>query len=126
MPRIVQTDEAPEAVGPYSQATVANGFVFTAGQIALTAAGDDLTREPTDAQAEQCLRNLERVLDAAGASLADVVKTTIYLDDIDDYAAVNEAYAAFFDEEPPARSAVAVDALPKGAGVEIEAIASLE
>lgn len=126
MARIIETDDAPEAVGPYSQATVANGLVFTAGQIAMTSNGGDLTEQSPDGQAEQCLRNLERVLDAAGAGLADIVKTTVYLTDIEDYDAVNEVYSQFFQGEPPARSAVGVAELPREADVEIEAIATAE
>lgn len=126
MPDIVQTEEAPAAVGPYSQATITNGLVFTAGQIALSPSGEDLTGQSVEGQAEQCLSNLERVLAAAGAEMDDVAKTTVYLTDIEDYGAVNEVYGEFFGEDPPARSAVAVAELPKGAAVEIEAIASLE
>ena len=126
MPDIVHTAEAPAAVGPYSQATITNGLVFTAGQIALSPTGEDLTGQSVGGQAEQCLRNLERVLSAAGVGMEDVAKTTVYLTDIDDYGAVNEVYGEYFDDDPPARSAVAVAELPKGAAVEIEAIASTE
>ncbi len=126
MARIVETEEAPEAVGPYSQATVTDGLVFTAGQVALTPDGDDLTDQPPDRQARQCLDNLSAVLEAAGADLSDVVKTTVYLTDIEDYGTVNEAYAAYFAEAPPARSAVAVDELPVGADVEIEVVAEAD
>lgn len=125
MSRSVSTDAAPAAVGPYSQATIANGFVFTAGQIALTAAGDDHTDRSVKAQTKQCLTNVEHVLEAAGAGMDDVVKTTVFLADIDDYSAVNEVYAEYFGENPPARSAVAVADLPKGADVEIETVATI-
>lgn len=125
MSRSVTTDAAPAAVGPYSQATIANGFVFTAGQIALTADGDDLTDRPVGEQTEQCLNNVERVLEAAGVGLEDVVKTTVFLADIDDYGTVNDVYAEFFEADPPARSAVAVADLPKGAAVEIETVAEM-
>lgn len=124
MGRTISTDDAPAAVGPYSQATVEDNLVFTAGQIALTPDGDDRTDESIEAQTRQCLRNLEAVLGAADCGLRDVLKTTIYLADIDDYGAVNTAYEEFFSEDPPARSAVAVADLPKGAGVEIEVVAS--
>lgn len=124
MPRTIHTDDAPAAVGPYSQATTDEHVVCTAGQIALTPDGDDLTDRSLEEQTVQCLSNLEAVLAAEGLDFTDVLKTTIYLDDIDDYAAVNEIYAEYFTESPPARSAVAVDALPKGAAVEIEVIAS--
>ncbi len=126
MPRTVETDAAPEAVGPYSQASVANGFVFTAGQVALTPDGDDLTDRSPARQAEQCLENLSEVLAAAGAGMDDVVKTTVYLADIDDYGAVNEIYGEFFGEDPPARSAVGVDDLPIGAEVEVEVVAEVD
>lgn len=126
MTRVVQTEDAPSAVGPYSQATIAAGLVFTAGQIALTPAGEDLTDHSPSAQTDQCLANLRAVLEAADTSLDNVVKTTVFLTDIDDYPDVNEAYGEFFAGDPPARSAVAVDALPKGANVEIEAIASTD
>ncbi len=122
--RIVSTDAAPAAVGAYSQATATDDLVFTAGQIPLTPDGELLDDEPIDVQTEQALANVEAVLDEAGADLADVLKVTVFLDDIDDFDAMNDAYASFFDEEPPARSAVGVDQLPKGVGVEIEAIAT--
>ena len=124
MPRIISTDGAPAAVGAYSQATSDGNLVFTAGQIALTPDGEDLTRESPATQAEQCLSNLEAVLDAAGSGLDKILKTTIYLADIEDYDEVNETYSRYFEEAPPARSAVGVDALPKGAAVEIEVIAT--
>lgn len=125
MPQTIQTDDAPAAVGAYSQATVDDDLVFTAGQIALTPEGDDLTDRPPAEQAEQCLNNLKAVLEAAGSGFDDVLKTTVYLDDIEDYEAVNEAYGSFFTSDPPARSAVSVADLPKGAAVEIEAVASI-
>lgn len=126
MPQIVSTDDAPAAVGPYSQATSNGDLVFTAGQIALTPDGDDLTDEPVSVQAEQCLDNLGAVLEAAGVGFGQVLKTTIYLADIGDYGTVNEVYAEYFDEDPPARSAVGVADLPKGAAVEMEAVAAIE
>ncbi|ADB61899.1 endoribonuclease L-PSP [Haloterrigena turkmenica DSM 5511] len=126
MKRIIETDDAPAAVGAYSQATSNDSLLFTAGQIPLTADGDLLDDEPIAAQTEQALYNLDAVLDEAGASSEDVLKVTVYLDDIDDFDAMNETYADYFDDQPPARSAVEVAALPKGVGVEIEAVASLE
>lgn len=120
----IQTDDAPAAVGPYSQAATDGSVLFTAGQIALTPDGDDLTDRSPAEQARQCLQNLEAVLEAADRTFDDVLKTTVYLADIDDYGDVNEVYAEYFGGDPPARSAVGVDALPKGAAVEIEAIAS--
>ena len=124
MKDIVDTDAAPAAVGAYSQATTTDNLVFTAGQIPLTPDGDLLDDAPVADQTEQALRNVEAVLDAAGAGMDDVLKVTVYLDDIDDFEAMNETYAGFFDSDPPARSAVGVDELPKGVGVEIEAVAT--
>ena len=124
MVETIQTDDAPAAVGPYSQAATDGSVLFTAGQIALTPDGDDLTDRSPAEQARQCLQNLEAVLEAADRTFDDVLKTTVYLADIDDYGDVNEVYAEYFGGDPPARSAVGVDALPKGAAVEIEAIAS--
>ena len=112
----VQTDKAPAAIGPYSQAIVANGFLFTAGQIV---AGDVV------AQSERVLANLKAILDAAGASWADVVKTTVYLHDMNDFPRVNEVYARALGSARPARSTVQVSALPRGVLVEIDAIAAL-
>ena len=126
MPKeIVSTDDAPAAVGAYSQGVAANGFVFTAGQIPLTPDGD-LLDGPIEEQTERSLRNVEAVLAEAGASLADVVKVTVFLDDIDDFAAMNATYEEFFSDEPPARSAVEAGAIPGGADVEIEAVAVVD
>jgi len=124
--RIIKTDDAPAAVGAYSQAASNDSLLFTAGQIPLTADGELLADESIELQTEQALYNLDAVLDKAGATSADVLKVTVFLDDIDDFDAMNETYANYFDDEPPARSAVEVAALPKGVGVEIEAIASVE
>jgi reactive intermediate/imine deaminase len=121
---IVSTDAAPAAVGAYSQATATEDLVFTAGQIPLTPEGDLLDGADIDVQTEQALENVEAVLEEAGATMSDVLKVTVYLDDIGDFDAMNDTYETFFDDEPPARSAVGVDALPKGVGVEIEAVAT--
>jgi len=121
--RIVHTDAAPAAIGPYSQAVRAGDFVFTAGQIGLDPATGQMAPGGIEAQTRQALRNLQAVLEAAGASLRHVVKTTVFLQDMNDFAAMNAVYAEFFDAEPPARSAVQAAALPKGALVEIEAVA---
>jgi len=121
--RIVLTDRAPAAIGPYSQAVVAGGFVYTAGQIALVPGTGELVGADVRAQAEQVMKNLEAVLHAAGSSFSQVVKTTIFLTDMGDFATVNEVYAARFPKDPPARSTVAVRALPRGAAVEIEVVA---
>lgn len=123
MKEIVHTDAAPEAVGAYSQAATNGELVFTAGQIALTPDGEFLDDASVSEQTEQALDNLLAVLAEAGAEPADVLKTTVFLADIDDFEAMNETYAGYFEESPPARSAVAVEALPKGAAVEIEAVA---
>jgi reactive intermediate/imine deaminase len=124
MKEIISTDAAPAAVGAYSQGTATDDLVFTAGQIPLTPDGDLLDGAAIDVQTEQALENLEAVLAEASVGLEDVLKVTVYLDDIGDFEAMNTTYEAFFEEEPPARSAVGVDELPKGVGVEIEAIAA--
>jgi reactive intermediate/imine deaminase len=126
MKRIISTDEAPAAVGAYSQATSNGDVVFTAGQIPLTPDGELLDDAPIEEQTEQALDNLQAVLAEAGADVTDVLKVTVFLADIDDFEAMNETYASYFDAEPPARSAVQAGALPKGVGVEIEAVASVE
>lgn len=126
MKEIVHTDGAPDAVGAYSQATTTGELVFTAGQIALTSAGDLLDDAPVAEQTEQALDNLLAILTEAGAEPTDVLKTTVFLADINDFDEMNDAYAGYFDESPPARSAVQVGALPKGADVEIEAVATVE
>jgi reactive intermediate/imine deaminase len=126
MKRIVSTDDAPAAVGAYSQATTNGSLVFTAGQVALTADGEALTDASIQEQTEQVLYNIDSILDDQGLGMGDVLKTTVYLADIDDYEAMNEVYSEYFDEDPPARSAFAVDELPKGFAVEIEAIADAE
>jgi len=126
MKEIVHTDAAPEAVGAYSQATTNGDLVFTAGQIPLTPDGDLLADASIAEQTERALDNLVAVLEEAGAAPTDVLKTTVFLADIDDFDEMNETYAGYFDESPPARSAVQAGALPKGAGVEIEAVAVVE
>ena len=126
MKEIIETDAAPAAVGAYSQATAAGGLVFTAGQIPLTPEGDLLADADIDVQTQQALDNLVAVLAEAGAEPSDVCKVTVFLADIDDFEAMNRTYADYFEEDPPARSAVQAGALPKGVGVEIEAIAVRE
>ena len=118
----VSTAGAPSAIGPYSQAVASGEIVACSGQLGLDPTTGELV-EGVEAQAERALRNLEAVLDAAGCSMADVVKTTIFLADIADFAAVNAIYARYMPEPPPARSTFAVAALPKGGLVEIEALA---
>ena len=123
--RTVDSPAAPAAIGPYSQAVVAGGLVFCSGQVALDpASGEMVGGDDVAQQTERVLRNLEAVLDAAGSELALVLKCTIYLARIDDFAAVNEVYGRFFGESLPARATVEVGALPKGALVEIDAIAA--
>ena len=124
MKRVIETSDAPEAVGAYSQATSDGDLVFTAGQIPMTPDGELLDDEPIAAQAEQSLSNVEGILSEEGLDMSDVLKVTVFLDDIDDFDEMNETYAGFFDDEPPARSAVEVANLPKGVGIEIEAIAA--
>lgn len=119
----VSTGGAPAAIGPYSQGIAVDGFVFCSGQIGLDPSTGELVQGGVEAQAERALRNLAAVLDAAGAAMADVVKTTIFLADIGDFGTVNAVYARHMPDPPPARSTFAVGALPKGALVEIEAIA---
>jgi 2-iminobutanoate/2-iminopropanoate deaminase len=121
--RAVQTGDAPSAVGPYSQAITTDELVFCAGQVGLDPTTGNLVDGGLEAQTERALKNLSAVLDAAGCSFADVVKTSCFLIDIDDFAAFNAVYARFMADPPPARSTFAVAALPKGARVEIEAIA---
>ena len=119
----VHTDGAPAAIGPYSQAIVTGGFVYTAGQIGLDPETMEVVEGGVEAQARRVLQNLTAVLEAAGSSMNDVVKTTMYLADMADFVAVNEIYAGYFGEPFPARSAVQAAALPKGVLVEIDAIA---
>lgn len=119
---IIATKNAPAAVGPYSQGIAANGFIFCSGQIPLTSQGE-LIQGDIKAQTRQAIKNLTAVLEAAGSSLASVVKTTCYLSNIQNFAEFNEAYAEFFGEIKPARATVESPHLPKGADVEIECIA---
>jgi 2-iminobutanoate/2-iminopropanoate deaminase len=119
----ISTTNAPAAVGPYSQAIAAGDLVFCAGQIPLDPASGELRLGTIREQTERVLRNIAAVLDAAGVGFADVVKTTVFLVDMDDFAAMNEVYAGVFPDPPPARSTIAVAGLPRGARVEIEAIA---
>jgi len=120
----IQTNKAPSAIGPYSQAVVVNGMVYTSGQIALTPEGsDELLKEDVVVQAVRVMKNLEAVLEASGSSLESVIKTTIFLADMNDFSVVNEVYAEAFGTHKPVRSTVAVKTLPKNALVEIDAIA---
>jgi 2-iminobutanoate/2-iminopropanoate deaminase len=123
--RAVSTTGAPAAVGPYSQGIVTDGFLFTAGQASLDPLSGQIVEGGIGPETERVMANLTAILDAAGATWADVVKTTVFLVDIGDFATVNAIYGRFLADPPPARSTVGVAALPKGARVEIEAIARL-
>ena len=125
MPSPVHTDDAPRAIGPYSQAVISGGFVFTAGQIGLDPETMEVVPGDVAHQTEQVMKNLAAILKAAGCDLARVVKTTVFLAHMKDFAAMNEVYAKHFGEHRPARSTVAVKALPRNTLVEIEAIARI-
>ena len=122
---VIATDKAPAAVGPYSQGIQVGDFMFTAGQLGMDPATGKLVEGGIEAQTRQALANLSAVLEAAGTSLAHVIKTTVFLQDIGDFQAMNGVYAQFFTADPPARSAVQVAALPLGGLVEIEAVAAI-
>jgi 2-iminobutanoate/2-iminopropanoate deaminase len=123
MKKIIHTTEAPEAVGPYSQAVLAGDSLYLAGQVGIDPEAGKIVEDTVEGQARQVIRNLEAVLKAADMTLENVVKTTVYLASIDDFQTVNQTYAEFFGEHPPARAAFQVAALPLGALVEIEAVA---
>ena len=122
---IIQTDDAPEAIGPYSQAIHAGDFLFCSGQIPLDPSTGELVKEDPAGQARRCLQNLQAICEAAGAHLAGAVRCTVYLADMADFARVNEVYEEFFGDEPPARVAIQAAALPRGADVEIDAIVAM-
>ena len=119
---IVHTDKAPKAIGPYSQAIRTETMIYTAGQTGLDPATGELVASTVEEQTRQALTNLQNVIEAAGSTLAHVVKTTVFLKDMNDFSKMNAIYAEFFGENPPARSTVAVAGLPKGGLVEIEAV----
>jgi 2-iminobutanoate/2-iminopropanoate deaminase len=121
--KIISTEKAPKALGPYSQAILVEGLIFTAGQVGLDPATMELVDGGIEAQTRQVLTNLKHVLECASSGLNFVVKTTVFLQDMGDFAKMNATYAEFFPENPPARSTVQVAALPKGALVEIECVA---
>ena len=121
--KFVASDKAPKAIGPYSQGVIANGFLYTAGQVALDPATGNLVPGDVKAQTARVMENLQAVLKAAGTSFSKVVKTTVFLASMDDFAAMNEVYAHAFGDHKPARSTVAVKTLPKNALVEIDIVA---
>jgi 2-iminobutanoate/2-iminopropanoate deaminase len=123
MKKVIHTDQAPDAVGPYSQAVHAGDLIFTSGQVALDPKTGKMVAGGIEEQARQVLENLKAILEAAGSNLSKVLKATVFLDDISTFAQVNEIYAEYFPEDQPARSAFQVGALPLGALVEIELIA---
>ncbi len=121
--QVISTENAPKAIGPYSAGIRSGQLVFTAGQLGIAPQTGELVSGGIESETRQALTNLKHVLEAAGLSLSEVVKTTVFLRDINDFAAMNGVYAEFFTHNPPARSAVQVAALPKGGAVEIEAVA---
>jgi 2-iminobutanoate/2-iminopropanoate deaminase len=121
--QILTSEQAPKAIGPYSAGIRTGNLVFTAGQLGVNPSTGEFVSDEISAQTRQALKNLQAVLEAGGASLENVVKATVFLRDMDDFGAMNEVYAEFFTQNPPARSAVQVARLPKDAAVEIEAIA---
>jgi 2-iminobutanoate/2-iminopropanoate deaminase len=122
---VVQTPNAPSAIGPYSQAIIANGFVYTAGQLGVVPSTGKLIEGDVKAQTRQALENLTAILSAAGTSLGNAVKTTVFLANMDDFAAMNSVYAEYFISNPPARSTIQVAKLPLAGLVEIEVVAML-
>ncbi len=123
-PKVISTDQAPKAIGPYSQAVVSNGFAFLSGQIPLDPATGQLVDGDVQAQTERVLENLKAVLEAAGCTLASVVKTTVYLKDMGEFAKMNEIYGRYFAVNPPARATVEAARLPRDVRVEIDCIAA--
>ena len=126
MTQIIVTEKAPRAIGPYSQAVAHNGLLYLSGQIALDPATGQLIEGDIAAQTERVLENLKAVLEAAGSSLGRVLKTTVYLKDLGEFATMNEVYGRYFPENPPARATVEVARLPRDARVEIEAVAWID
>ena len=122
---VIRTDRAPRAIGPYEQAVKLDGWIFTSGQIPLDPATGRIIEGDITAQTERVLENLKAVLEASGSSLRSVVKTTVYLKDINEFARMNEVYARYFPENRPARSTVEVARLPRDVRVEIDAIAAV-
>ena len=123
MRQVISTKDAPQAIGPYSQAIKANGFVFTSGQIAIDPSTQQVVTGDVGAQTERVLRNLSEILEAAGSGLGKVVRSTVFLKDMNDFAAMNQVYGKYFSSTPPARTTVEVARLPKNVLVEIDVIA---
>ncbi|MFC1489776.1 RidA family protein [Candidatus Latescibacterota bacterium] len=124
--RIVNTDKAPEPVGPYSQAVIAGQFVYCSGQIAINPSTGEIDDSSIETETAQVMDNLKAVLDEAGSSFKNAVKMTIYVRNMNDFGRINEVYGSYFGDNPPARATVEVSALPKGVNVEIDCVAMLE
>lgn len=123
--KIITTEKAPAAIGPYSVGTVAGNFVFTAGQLGINPETGELVEGGIEAETRQALLNIQNILVAAGSGLKNVLKTTVYLNDINEFGKMNSIYGEFFVDDPPARAAIQAAALPKGAAVQIEAVAAI-
>ena len=123
--KVISTDSAPQAIGPYSQAIAADGFLYCSGQVALDASSGEMVGDSVTDQTRRALENLKAIVNAGGSSMERVVKVTAYLTDMGDFQAFNEVYAEFFDESKPARATVEVSGLPKGALVEVDCVALL-
>jgi 2-iminobutanoate/2-iminopropanoate deaminase len=126
MKKVIATDRAPAAVGPYSQAVTHNGIAYVSGQIPIDPASGELLRGDIEGQTRQVLNNLKGVLEAAGSGMEQVLKITVYLKDMSDFAGMNKVFAEFFEQDPPARAAIEAARLPKDVGVEMDAIAIAE
>lgn len=124
MKNIISTDKAPAAIGPYSQAVEVNGLVFTSGVVPIDPATGELVTGPAEVQAERAFKSLTALLEAAGSSTANVIKTTVFISDMNDFGKINEVYAKYIEEPYPARSCVEVARLPKDVAIEIEAVAT--
>ncbi|MFO7152838.1 MAG: RidA family protein [Bacillota bacterium] len=123
MKQVIKTEKAPKAIGPYSQAIMIGDFLFASGQIAINPATGEIVEGGIEAQTKQVMENVKNILQAAGMDFSNVVKTTVFITNMNDFAKVNEIYATYFTENPPARSCVEVSKLPKGALIEVEVIA---
>jgi 2-iminobutanoate/2-iminopropanoate deaminase len=124
--RMISTDKAPAAIGPYSQGVVSGGFVFTSMQIPLDPASGEVVGSTAPEQVRRCLENIKAIVEEAGGSMSDIVKTIVYMTDISAFGAVNEVYSEFFTQKLPARGVIEASALPKGALIAVEAVANVE